>query len=133
MIKKGILLITFITIGLSSCKYEDGPIFSFRSKQNRVAHKIGKYWKNEIYSLKMGQEGYALTKLGEIGVFDLGNWELIDAKKVIKFSSESNSSYELVIKELKNKKLKLEGAFPLDSAPMTHEFTLDKTIETLEL
>lgn len=127
-----ILALTFIiTIVLSSCKYEDGPIMSFRSKKNRVAHRIGKYWSSEKYSLKMGQTGYALSVIGQPGFIDQGDWYFNDTKDRISFVSAHHSDYKMFIKQLQHKHLKLEGAFPFDNAPIIHVFDMDKTIDDL--
>lgn len=130
--RKILALTIIVTIGLSSCKYEDGPIMSFRSKKNRVAHRIGKYWKSDKYFLKMGQEGYALSVIGVEGVFDQGEWDFNKTNDKINFNSEENADYEMYIKQLQHKKMKIEGAFPFDDSPQIHEFVMDKTIEYLD-
>jgi len=38
MIKKIIISFTVVTLIVSCTKYEDGPIFTFRSKDKRIAH-----------------------------------------------------------------------------------------------
>lgn len=132
---KGFKIIVLILVPIlmfTQCKYEDGPIMSFRSKKNRVAHRIGKYWKSELYELKMGQEGYALSKLGVEGFIDIGDWEFDGTKHNIIFTSETFPDFEMRIIQLMNKKMKLEGAFPYDNAPIVHEFTRDKTIDELD-
>lgn len=126
------ILILIFTITLSGCgKYEDGPMLSLRSKKNRAAHRIGKYWKSDVYSLKMGQEGYALQKLGEEGIIDIGDWFFNDTKTNILFTSQDFQDFEMRIIQLKHKKMKLEGVFPFDNSSIVHEFTMDRTIDGL--
>ena len=130
--RKLIALTIILTIGFSSCKYEDGPTVSLRSKKNRVGHRIGKYWKSDKYFLRMGQEGYALDLIGVEGFNDIGDWEFNSDDSKIIFKSEMHQDFELVIKQLQHKKMKLEGAFPFDIEPKVHEYELDKTIDDLD-
>ena len=125
-------LLLIFTLSLSSClKYEDGPMFSFRSKKNRAANRIGKYWKSDTYQLKMGQEGYALSKLNVEGFIDIGNWEFDDTKSYIKFYSQDFQDFDMRILKLQHKKMKLEGAFPYDNTSIVHEFEMDKIIDDI--
>lgn len=127
-----ILIITFLFTAFSCVKYEDGPALSFRSKKNRAADRIGKYWKSDTYTLKMGQTGYAISLNSDPAFFDQGNWEFDDTKTNIKFLSEDNEDYQMSIKQLMKQKMKLEGAFPIDgAASQVHEFKLDKVINEL--
>ena len=128
---RNLLAIVIVLVGLSSCKYEDGPIMSFRSKKNRVAHNIGKYWKSDKYTLKMGQEGYALNITAVEGFIDGGDWEFNDTKDEIVFKSDSLTDFSMRIKQLQHKSMKLEGAFPFDNEPKVHEFTMDRKVESL--
>ena len=130
--KKIIAITIILTIGFSSCKYEDGPMVSLRSKKNRVGHRIGKYWLSDKYSLRMGQEGYALDLVGVEGYNDIGDWEFNSDKSKIIFKSEYHTDFELVIKQLQHKNMKLEGAFPFDTEPKIHEFEMQKTIDDLD-
>ena len=130
--KKFIAIVIISTLGFSSCKYEDGPIMSFRSKKNRAAHRIGKWWKSEKYLLKMGQEGYALSMIQQEGFLDQGDWKFNNTKDAIIFMSEEFPDYELRIKQLQHKKLKLEGAFPFDNSPIIHEFEADKFVKDMD-
>lgn len=130
-----LLLITTATFSQFGCtKYEDGPAISLRSKQNRVGHSIGKYWKSDGYILKMGQEGFGLTA-GE-GLVDIGDWYFNNSKEKIIFESswqeEDYGIYEFRILKLKHKKLKIEGAFPFGDGVQIYEFEMEKTIDEIK-
>lgn len=117
--KKAILLCMFATVTLISCKYEEGPALSLRSRKARVAGE----WTLEQYlyngsdqtSVVTALQGSSYTThLEKDGTYhihgnfeDEGTWELAEGGKEIHFKSNAAGSetehYEIL--KLKNKEM----------------------------
>lgn len=135
------LLLVVLVAGLllpafQSCKkYDDGPMFSLRSKKARVAgewkfssyivngnDETNEYMKDKIEFEKGGDVKYTSIDVntGETILFT-GTWEFDDGKESLTMTMSTQltdnngnkltvtASYDCKIKELKNKEMKLDG------------------------
>ena len=95
--KKSILfsIIAISALMLSSCKYEDGPAISLRSKKSRVANlwRLSEMYVNDTlqtltnstnHTLELTKEGVATTTLDDLSILPIvGTWEFGDKKETI--------------------------------------------------
>ncbi|MGB1039551.1 MAG: hypothetical protein ACPGVD_01610 [Flavobacteriales bacterium] len=116
-----LLLAVALVFGASSCKYEEGPALSLRTKKARVAGE----WEIEKTISKDGKEdtdwdGWLVTfeKDGtgkSSATYTIGGttttssntfkWEFTDSKEKIKTTDEDGEVAEVTILKLKNKEM----------------------------
>ncbi|MCC7301610.1 MAG: hypothetical protein IT233_03115 [Bacteroidia bacterium] len=121
-------MLLVLLISFPACKkYEDGPLFSLRSKKERIANdwKISGYWENGVNKLTDFQNTfqgakYSLTKsenfvftyklLGLIDVEQSGTWHLSGDKDAILFNQTAPTAdnWSLTILRLKERELWLQ-------------------------
>jgi hypothetical protein len=122
MKKISLLLVTIAMVSLWSCgKYEEGPMFSLRSKTGRIAGtwEYEKILENDVdvtsqstagstYEFTVERDGtyntaYSYTILGQvISGDDSGTWEFGDDQSFITKSSNNNNSQTVTITRLTN-------------------------------
>ncbi len=117
----GLLLI--LALGFtSSCKYEEGPFISLRTKKERVANtwqveKIIQDDGDEFSGDDVPDTEYTFTKDGKFKVDGnhVGSWEFTNSKEKIRFEFAGGSSESEILK-LKEKELWVEN----DDGDETH-------------
>lgn len=105
-----LLLALAIVFGSTSCKYEDGPALSLRTKTSRIAREwnIEKYvdangietteTDSPVYEFdKDGNLKVTYTYLGTTTSFD-GKWEFVDSKKSVKITFDGDSETEEILR-----------------------------------
>ncbi len=110
-------LMAFFALGLtSSCKYEEGPFISLRSKKERVANtwKIEKQIDEDGNTTQPNNNTkWTFTKDGKVKIngTEYGKWEFGDNKEtfiLIIGIASNNSETEFTILKLKEKEFWLE-------------------------
>jgi hypothetical protein len=131
------LLFAFVAVGFTSCKYEEGPGISLRSKTARL---VGDWKLVAAYDIGVevtdnytqgGAEDYIFNimedntfKLTTNGVELTGQWKFNEEKTEVIFSYDLDGNQEaLFIKQLKHKEMILEQT---SENPHTYHFSLIK-------
>ncbi|MFB6257897.1 MAG: hypothetical protein ABEH38_04325 [Flavobacteriales bacterium] len=108
-----LLILFVVSLTMTSCKYEEGPFISLRSKKERVAN-TWKYKKiirdngDEITGDNLPDTELTFTKDGDYKVNgnEQGNWEFgPDKEKLILKDENGNDQGEADILKLKEKEL----------------------------
>ena len=113
------LLFVSLSLALSSCKYEEGPNISLRTKKSRLSGSwnVDKITENDgtvttptsNYSLtyEFDKDGEGTYTLEILGVKDITNldWEFVDNKKKLKISYEDGNTITPTILRLTDEEL----------------------------
>lgn len=116
----------FLAILFSTCKYEDGPKLSLRTKKHRLVNNwhFDKYFENGVdktdiflhqmnnysYSVDFNSDNtYKITEIWGQTKSETGTWEFIIDKNYINFmSNNSNEEYKWKILRLTEKEIWFE-------------------------
>ncbi|MEN8839300.1 MAG: lipocalin family protein [Flavobacteriales bacterium] len=113
------ILFVSLSLALSSCKYEEGPNISLRTKKSRLSGSwnVDKITENDgtvttptsNYSLtyEFDKDGEGTYTLEILGVKDITNldWEFVDNKKKLKISYEDGNTITPTILRLTDEEL----------------------------
>ena len=120
-------LSVIVTLILSGCKYNEGPLVSFRSKQDRViniwtfgqvtdnqGNDVTSDYTNWWVSLDENNGLHIRWYFGAIEQDDFGTWEFADRKESIHLTYENPllETYfpkQFLIQKLKNQQMKLKS------------------------
>ena len=120
-------LAVIFTLVLSGCKYEEGPLVSFRGKKDRVVNiwtfgqvfddqgnDVTSNYTNWWVSLDENNGVHIHWFLGAIAQDDFGTWEFADRKKSIHLTYnnpllETYFPKQFLIQKLKNQQLKIKS------------------------